>query len=750
MNAITSVPSKSKGISRRRMIVSSALVGGAFVLGVTVRSKAGEPGAGPEINPFVVIAPDDTITLRVTPTDCGNGILTQCCMNIAEELNCDWSKIKWEMASFNRDLREKGTFSGKMSFLSFGAGRSTMEVRMVPLLQAGASARERLKAAAAAQWKVPVTDVQAEDSVLTHAPTGRKLTYGQVAAAAAKIKLAKEPEPKPREQWRLLGKFSPRKLNVPPMVNGTAVYGMDVRLPNMVYAALQQAPVFGGKIKSYNFDAIRHMPGVKAVVVVDPTEPRQFYPETAAIFPKGFADAQWGIAVIADHYWQARKALDALPIEWDHGEGAQWSTDNIVKAAFAECEKDDGTVQINTGNALEEIGKQPKIVEASYYTPYCEHSTMEPLNGTALVTPDRVDCWIPTQMASIASFTIASETGMKPENIYVHPTYMGGAFGRRGGCDDVRMITAVARKYPNVPVHVIWSREETMRQGRYRSIVAAKFKAGLDQSGMPVAMLGTYTSKGARPNDDTGPYTVGGIPNVHFVSHNAPDHILVGPYRGPNYNSHSFMMETFIDECAHAAGIDPVAYRLKLMANYPDPGWVKCLNEVASKSGWGQPLPKGKGRGVAITNWGNYTGKAAPLGTTVACVALVNVSPKGELTVEQLDMAFDCGTMVNPDGAQAQMEGGAIFGLNMSINEELTIKDGRVVQGNFNEYPILRIGSIPKINVHFGGLTNHVRMTEMGEPPVGPVGPSIGNAIFAATGKRVRAMPFRKADLSWA
>ncbi|MDB5423995.1 MAG: Isoquinoline 1-oxidoreductase beta subunit, partial [Phenylobacterium sp.] len=635
------------------------------------------------------------------------------------------------------------------AMLGFFAGRSTSAGRLKPLLQAGASARERLKLAAAQTWKVPVSEVEAKESVLTHRRTGRKLRYGQVAALAATVVLDKEPTPKPRSQWTLLGKATPGKINNAAIVKGAAQYGMDVRLPNMLYAALLQSPVQGGRLKSYDFEAIRKMPGLHSVVVVDPAEPRAKLP-FAAPLPISSSVAQSAVAVVADHYWQARKALEALPVVWDDGDGARWkTTEQMQDAALAACDAP-GKVATKVGDAPAALAAgKGLLVEAAYLTPYCDHVAIEPLNGTAMVTPERVDLWHPSQHSQQAFCVAAEESGVDPKNVYVHQTFVGGGFGRRVFGDDVRMVVAVAKKVPGRPVHVIWSREEVIRQGRYRPLEAAKLTARLDEHGMPAAIRARTAgaSFGLTGLNDSV-YAGGAIPNFQVESANLPIHLLTGPYRGPGYNSNAFIIESFIDECAAAAKIDPLEYRLKLLAAWPDPYWAKCLKEVAVQSGWGGKLPRGQGRGVAISNWSG--GGKPNAGTTVAAVARVEVSKTGVLSVRQIDLAMDPGGIVNQDAVLTQLEGGAIYGLNMTLNEGLTVKDGRIVESNYHDYPMVRMGDVPTLRVHFGGVSNGERFSEAGEAPVGPIGPAIANAIFAATGKRIRQTPFRKQDLSWA
>jgi len=749
---------KMQTLDRRQFLITTAVVGGGFAIGLTAApddaSAArvepwGTANTGAEFTPWVSIAPDNTVTVRVATPEIGNGVMTQAAMTIAEELQCDWSKVKVEFAPPARNYKEGGVYAKAGAGLAYFSGRSTATERMNLGLQVGASARERLKTAAAAQWKVPVAEVDAAKGVLTHKPTGRTLTFGDVAVKAASVKLAAEPAPKPQSEWTLLGKASPGKLNLPSIVDGSAVFGMDVILPNMVYAALMQAPVHGGKLKSYDAAKVLKMPGVIAVVPVDPSEARGL-PNTKPPFGMTNSAAQSGIAVVAEHYWQARKALEALPVEWESGAGGQWKSTQQVYDAAIKALDTAGTKVDKIQGDMAVLDQQAKVIEATYHTPYSEHACMEPLNGTALVTADSVEVWHPSQHSEQGFWVAADEAGIQPENVKFNQTFVGGGFGRRVFGSELRMVVAVAKKVPGRPVHVIWTREETTRQGRYRHMLAAKLKAGVDKDGYPQALLSRVASSeglGGRGLTDT-PYAAGQIKNTRFESTNLPLHVMTGPYRGPGYNSLAFVTETFIDECAHAAGIDPLAYRLKLLEGWPDQGWARCLNEAASKAGWGKTLPKGMGQGIAISNWG---GDGKPHhGTTVATVATVEVTKSGLLKVVELDVAFDTGRIVNPDAVLTEVQGGTIFGLNMSLNEELNLKDGRIVEGNYDTYKMLRIGDMPtKINVHFGGLTGHERFAEIGEPPVGTVGPAIGNAIFAATGIRVRSMPFRKLDLSW-
>jgi isoquinoline 1-oxidoreductase subunit beta len=746
---------------RRQFIVSVSLAAGGLALGiVSVQAAASVSATGPwssdaiaggELSPWIEIGKDDTVTMRVPTPEVGNGAMTQVAMNVAEELACDWSRVRVEFCSIQRDYLEKGVYNS--GFLPFFSGHGTDKVRMARALQIGASARERLKAAAASHWRVAVAEIEAKNSVLTHVPTGRRLRYGDVAAAAAKVTLPTEPALKPQSEWTFLGKASPGKVHAPQVVNGTATFGIDVQVPGMVHAALMQSPVHGGKLKSHRPEAVLGMPGVRAVVVVDPAKTKGSPVPQKSTWGFGDNQVQSGVAVIADHYWQAQRALDALPVEWDSGSDVQWqSSEQMYEAARGLLDASGGTVLRQSGDVA--TVKSDKVVAAVYSTPYCENAQLEPLNGTALVTADGAEVWCPTQDLLQAYWVAIDETGLPPEKVKIHEAYIGGAFGRRTMADDVRMVVAVAKEFPGVPVKTIWSREQCFQQGRYRTPIITRFKAALGGDGYPLAVTSRASFIGTRPlyrltlgYDDMPYFTSGIIPHVHISTTNLPVHVLNGAYRGPCFNTHSFFVESFIDECAVAAGIDPLEYRLKLVSRWDKP-WSDCLRVAAEKAGWGQALPKGEGRGIAITSWPQAAMHDA--GTIMCAAARVKVSREGELTVEQVDVAFECGRVANRNAVRAQIEGGTLFGMNMTLNEQLTVKDGIVAERNFNQYRLLRINDrLPVINVHFDALSNHDRFDIIGEAPVGPIGPAIGNAIFQATGKRLRSTPFRSLDLSW-
>lgn len=743
-------------LTRREFIITTSTFAGGLAIGLSPMHAASDDAQtglesfeANEFSPWLAILPNGEIVVRVAPPEIGNGVMTQVAMIVNEELCADWSNIRAEFADTNRNFREDNVYKVGGIFAYF-AGRSTIEARLQSALQIGASARERLKAAAAATWNVRTQEIAANNSVLTHTPTKRTLRYRDVAEAASKIELKTEPELKPRSEWDTLTKVSRSKLNDPTLVNGTAVYGIDIKVPNKVYAALKQVPVQGGRLKSIDKTAVMDMPGVLDVVIIDPDEERKPIKEKPPI-PLSVSAAQAGVAVIAKHYWQAKTALEALSVEWDLGDGVQWTSNEKIKSAALEAIQSEGEVKTTDGDAPAAIKSATKVVEQDYYSGYADHVPIEPLSGTALVTDKRADLWISTQFTDLIHLVATEETGLNVTDVHVHQTFVGGGFGRRTSGDEARMVVAIAKQYPGTPVHTIWTREESTSQGRYRPMAGIKLSAGLSNNGYPTGLL--VRTAGHRNNgigiNDTAYVKSGAIPALQVEQHILPLNFMTGAYRAPGFNTNMFAMESFIDELAHTAGIEPLEYRLKMLASWPDKGWAKLLKTLTERAGWGKALPEGHGMGLAIGNW---RGMGEPHnGTTAAAVVHVEVSKAGKLTIHQLDVGADVGTIANPDGFRSQLEGGTIFGLNMALMEDIEIENGVVISDNFDSYPMLRLRDIPiKINTHLDATSGHERIFEIGEPPVGPVGPAIGNAIFQATGKRVRELPFRKADLSWA
>jgi isoquinoline 1-oxidoreductase beta subunit len=753
-------------MDRRQFVISAAAVGGGMMIGIGPIGSAlaaigqknpWDQSEGTEFTGFISIAADNTVTVRGTTGDMGQGTFTGAPMMVTEELKCDWDLIVCEFLEPNRDLQEDGFYSST-GYLAYFTGRSTAKKTMDQFFQVAASARERLRHGAAQEWGVPVEEVKAAKSILTHTPSGRTMTFGHIAAKAAAIVLDPEPTPSNPSTWTFLGKESPRKVDLPLVLNGSKTYGIDVIVPNMVHAALRQVPVQGGRLKSVDADAVRGMPGVIDVVVVDPDEIRPGLPEGMRA-PFGTSasrnGAQAAVAVVADHFWQAKTALDLLPVEWDPGEGAKWNTANYIEGLRA-ATKDSAEANVtrDVGDVTAALATGKKF-ESLFHTPYQEHMNMEPFAVTVKVTDDRVDVWASSQHPQQDLYVVADETGVHPKNVHVHPAWLGTGFGRRVFGDIPRMAAAVAKKVPGRPVKVMWTREEQTRQGRYRDIVAGKYTATVDDDGMPKALKASVAGSRASVDRALGehPYQTG-IENWKVQSTQFNTNLMPGPWRAPVYNSNAFFTETFINELAESAGKDPVEYRRWLLRNWDDKGWINSLDEVAQKAGWGESLPRGLAQGIAISNWGMGKTEGGPTpfsGTTVAAVVTAEVSRRGQIYIPRVDVAFDCGSIINRDLVTLACESGVIMSLSAALHEEINIKDGAVVEGNYDHYRMYRQNdpALPEeIHVHFGGLSGHERFSEMGEPPMGPPPPALAHAIFRLTGTWMRSKPFNKYDLT--
>jgi isoquinoline 1-oxidoreductase beta subunit len=720
-------------MNRRQFMLTTSVVGGAFVLGFVLPSRQVEAATiaekpwmppttgGAEINAWLVVGSDDTVTIRVAQSEMGEGVFTSMPMLVAEELECDWTKVRAEYASANRSLRENRVYQ-RMATGGSGAVRRSREY----LQQAGASARARLIAAAAQQWGVAASECRAENGRIIHSASGRQVNYGAIAAAAAQVTLDAEPAIKTPDQFKLLGQ-SLNRLDVPLKVNGTAIYGIDVRLPDMLYASVSTCPVFGGTLKRYDFDAIKGLPGVRTAVEV----------------PNG-------IAVVADSFWRAKTALEVMPMEWDFGAHASASSATYWKA-FREVLDKPGAVAKEEGDALAALKAAAKVVEADYEAPYLAHATMEPMNCTAQVTPQRVEVWVGTQNPEGALAAAAEITGVAPENVYVHNCFLGGGFGRRFRNDDVRQAVTVAKALGGRPVQLIWTREEDMRHDVYRPMAAIRFRAALDANGMPVAYFNRSVThsilSGLRPDDVKGGIDRTSVEGLATIPYGFPQyriehliqntHVPVWFWRSVGASQNAFAVECFLDEVAHAGGKDPVELRSQLLKGHSD--WLHVLDTVAQKANWGKPMPQGTAQGIAI---------AESYGSIVAEVAEVSVSKRGEVRVERVVCAVDCGHVVNPLTVAEQMESAIVYGLTAALYGQITIENGRVVEGNFDDYQMLRLDAMPEVETHLA-LTGGDKWGGIGEPGVPPVAPAVCNAIFKITGNRVRALPLRNHDLNW-
>jgi isoquinoline 1-oxidoreductase subunit beta len=715
-------------LSRRSFITTAVTAAGGFALGVgigesaeaatlSVRPWGNDAARYPgEINAWVVINPDDSVIIRYGRAEMGQGSFTALPQILTEELECDWAFVKPEYASANRNLRNNKVYGS----LSTGGSRAVRETGEL-VQQAGASARERLIAAAAKRWNVPAQECAAAMSKVTHKPTGRTFRFGELAVEAAAIRLDKEPAIKTPDQFKFIGQRLER-LDVPMKINGTAMFGIDLSVPDMVQAAIIACPVFGGTVKSVDERAIAGRRGILQVVKLK--------------------DA---VAVVADRYFRAQAALDKLAIEWEVG--AAGATDSAqFRKAYIDALDQKGADARHDGNVDAAMPTAARVIEATYDVPIIAHAPMEPLNAIAHVQADRVDVWVGTQNADLALTQAAQVSGVKPENVYIHNTFSGGGFGRRLRPDEVAQAVAIA-KAVGKPVKLVWSREEEIRHGRYRTQAAIRFKAGFAADGKAVALDIRNSAGSSNPQNvrnGLDPQTTQGLhntayklPNLRVTSIVKNTHVPLGPWRAPGHCQNVFFMESFIDEMALAAGKDPVALRRELLAHRAD--FQQVLNVLVEKGDWGKPMPAGKGRGIAIhESYDSIVGM-------IAEVAVAN----GEVKVERVVIACDCGVVVNPRGVETQLEGGMIYGLSAALFGEITIKNGRVVEGNFDTYPVVRLKDAPKTEVYLTP-TPGKKWGGVGEPGATMIQPAVTNAIFAATGKRLRSLPIRGQNLSGA
>ncbi len=729
-------------LSRRQFFIGSAAAGGGLAIGISLpgidgvfAQKTAET-TGDEVGAWVFIRPNDDVVIRIARSEMGQGTLTGLAQLVAEELECDWKKVKWEYPTPGQNLARNRVWGDMSTGGSRGIRASHDYVR-----KGGAAAREMLLQAAANEWKVPLAECSVQAGVISHAASKRKTTYGKVAAAAAKLEPPKNIALKDPKDWKIAGRPM-KRLDTAEKLNGKQVYGIDLKLPGMLVASIKDAPVHGSKIKSFDGAKAKSMPGVTHVLQVG----------TSAV------------AVVADTWWHANKALEAVSITYEENPNTKVTSAGIGEALKLGLTATENVAAYNkVGDASGAIAGAAKKVEAVYTAPYWHHVTMEPMNATAKWTTDKCEVWVPTQNGDAALAACAEAAGLPPAKCDVYKVHLGGGFGRRGFQDPTTKAVLLAKQIPGVPIKLLWSREEDMRQGRYRPISQCRLQAGLDDKGnlvgLQVRLSGQSILASVAPqrmedgvdfiafqglNPLDGKYAKEGsipyaIPNVLVDYAMRNHHLTPGFWRGVNNNQNAFYLECFIDEVAKAAGRDPLEFRRALMTK--DPRTAKhlaVLNAVANKIGWETSKPPaGQFRGLSVhMGYGSY----------IAAAAEVSVSDVGKVTVHRLVMGTDSGHVVNPDQVEAQVVGSVAYGLSASFFEEITLKDGAVEQTNLDSYEVMRMADYPKlvetVTVPSGGFWGGV-----GEPTIAVAAPAVLNAIFAATGKPVRSLPLKNIKL---
>ncbi|WP_119273780.1 xanthine dehydrogenase family protein molybdopterin-binding subunit [Taklimakanibacter deserti] len=717
-------------LSRRNFIAGSIAATGGLMLGFHVplpKAALAATGMSPEINAWVVIKPDDTVVIRIARSEMGQGTLTGLAQLVAEELECDWSKVTTEYPTPGANLARDRIWGSFSTGGSRGIRESQEYVR-----KGGATARAMLIQAAAAEWNVPATECSVSKGVIAHQASGRSTTYGKVAEEAAKVTPPADVPLKDPKDWTIAGKPLPR-LDTADKLTGKQVYGIDLKQPNMLNAAIKACPVFGGKVKSFEANAVANMPGVRKVVQVGDT----------------------AVAVVADTWWRAKTALDALPIVWDEGPNKDLTSTKIAEMLAEGLEAKEAFVGNENGDVLKALAGPGRKVTATYAFPYQNHATMEPMNATAVWSPERCEVWVPTQNGEGSLAAAAEAAGLPPQQCDVHKIHLGGGFGRRGAFQDyVRQAVLIAKEMPGTPVKLIWSREEDMLHGAYHPTTQCKLTGVLDDQGnltaLHMRLSGQSILASVRPDgmqNGKDPVVFQGLnpkgPENEFgysVDNLLIDHAMRNPpvppgfWRGVNLNQNAIYVECFMDELAHAAGQDPLAFRRKLMAQHPK--HLAVLDAVAERIGWTNPPPQGVHRGLAqIMGFGSY----------VAAAAEVSVD-NGQLKIHRIVAATDPGHIVNPAQIERQVEGSFVYGLSACLYGECIVNGGRMEQENFDTYEVMRMAEMPQVEtiiIPSGGFWGGV-----GEPTIAVAAPAVLNAVFAATGKRIRILPLKNHNLA--
>jgi isoquinoline 1-oxidoreductase beta subunit len=714
-------------VGRREFIKTSAAIGGGLLVSLyaSVPDAPGSSLAAAEkdvaVNAFVRIGTDESVTVIAAHSEMGQGVYTSLPMLLNEELQADWSKIRVEAAPVDK------AYNHPVFGMQMTGGSTTSPAEWERYRKMGATARLMLVEAAAKQWGVEASSCRAEKGIVTHAATGKHATYGSLANAAAQLTPPVNVPLKNPKDFTLVGKPT-RRLDTPSKINGTAQFGLDVSLPGLLTAVVARPPVFGGKVGKLDASETLKVPGVKAVHQVPS-----------------------GVAVIAERFWPAKLGREKLVVEWDLGPNAGLSTDKMLQG-FRETALKPGAIAKKTGDPEAALKTAAKTITAEYDVPYLAHAMMEPLNCVVDLRADRCEIWTGTQFETVDAANAAKVAGLPPEKVQIHTTLLGGGFGRRANPNSDFVVEAVhVAKAAKAPVKVVWTREDDLRGGWYRPMWHDRFVAGLDVTGDPIAwthtivgqsiMQGTlFESFGIKDGIDSASVEgaadlLYGLPNLQVDLHTPKIGVPVQWWRSVGHSHTGFSVEAFFDEVAHAGGKDPYELRRKLLANQPRMRAV--LELAAQKANWGSKLPPGMGRGIATHfSFDSY----------VAQVVQASVEKNGTVRVHRVVCAVDCGLVINPDTVKAQMEGGIIFGLTAALKTEITLKDGRVEQGNFHDYQMVRMFESPEIEVHI--IPSGENPTGVGEPGVPPVAPALANAIFAVTGKRVRRLPIRASDLA--
>ncbi|BDX21233.1 aldehyde dehydrogenase [Polynucleobacter sp. TUM22923] len=729
-------------LSRRHFVVGASAIGAGLAIGfdLSVMSAANAAeGSGtssmtplttPEIGVWVVVQPNDDVTVRIVRSEMGQGTITGLAQMVAEELQCDWKKVSYDYPSPGESLKRKQAWGSYSTGGSRGIRTSEQYVR-----KGGAAARMMLIQAAANQWGVPASECVAKDSVITHTPSGRKTTFGKVSIAASQLAVPKEIALKDPKEWTLIGKSVNRIDGTSDKVTGKQIYAIDLKLPGMLVATIHESPVFGGKVKSYDATKASSMKGVKKVVQVGDS----------------------AVAVIADTFWQAKMGLDAVNVTWDNGANGDVNSASIKKAMVEGLTANDAFVGNSNGDAKEALAKASKTIEATYFYPFLNHATLEPQTATAKWTTDGCEAWVPTQDGEASLAAVIAASGLPAEKCNVYKVNLGGGFGRRGAFQDyTTQAVNIAKQMPGTPIKLIWTREEDMTQGRYHPVGMCKMTASIDDkkniTGLNMRLSGQSILAAVRPavlaaNKGKDPVAFQGLDEKgeHGITYSFPNlmidhamrntHVPPGFWRGVNVNQNAIFLETFMDEMAEATGMDAVEFRRKHMENFPRA--VAVLNAVADGIGWTKPAKPGVFRGLAqMRSFGSY----------VAAACELSVTNGNEVKIHRIVAATDPGYVVNPAQVERQVSGSFVYGLSALFEEEITIDKGAVVQKNFDTFNSIRLYQMPKVEtiiIQGGGK----EWGGVGEPTIAVAAPAVLNAIYRATGKRLRDVPLKNSGM---